>query len=155
MLQVIIHNPGGEGGISNDLQWVMICNFESILICGGGGGTLLADCRSMIMPRILRKNSTAFIGRSRGCHWHAPPSTGSNSFIFTYAFAKKCPHQRSAPPPMARRPPMGNPGSATGIHVMGDDLQSSCFSFWRQGAHLICQVHPLHHTANADVSEID
>ena len=28
-----------------------------------------------------------------------PPPTGSISFIFTYIFAKKCTHQRLAPPP--------------------------------------------------------
>ena len=42
----------------------------------------------------------------------SPPPTGSNSFVFAFIFAKKHPHQRSVPPP-ARRPPMGNPGSAT------------------------------------------
>ena len=43
-----------------------------------------------------------------------PPPPGSNSFIFTYVFAKKCPRWRSVPPPTARHPTsMGNPGSAT------------------------------------------
>ena len=43
----------------------------------------------------------------------ADPPMGSNSFIFTCIFAKKRPRWRSASPPMARRPPTGNPGSAT------------------------------------------
>ena len=40
------------------------------------------------------------------------PPTGSISFVFAYVFAKKCTHRRLAPP-MGRRPPTGNPGSAT------------------------------------------
>ena len=45
-----------------------------------------------------------------------PPPTGSNSLVFAYVFAKKCPCRRLAPAPMAQcpPPPMGNPGSATG-----------------------------------------
>ena len=34
-----------------------------------------------------------------------PPPMGSNSFVFAYVFTKKCPHQRSVPPTMARHPP--------------------------------------------------
>ena len=41
-------------------------------------------------------------GGSAGAH----PPTGSNSFVFAYIFAKKCPHQRLVPP-TARRPPNG------------------------------------------------
>ena len=36
---------------------------------------------------------------------HPPPSTGSNSFIFAYVFAKKCPRRRSAPPQRLSVPP--------------------------------------------------
>ena len=41
------------------------------------------------------------------------PPTGSNSFVFTYVFTEKHPHQRLAPPQWLGTPPMGNPGSAT------------------------------------------
>ena len=34
----------------------------------------------------------------------APP-TGSNSFVFAYVFAKKCPHRRLAPPKWLGAPP--------------------------------------------------
>ena len=52
-----------------------------------------------------------------GCmHWRiqggaagARPPTGSISFIFPYVLAEKCTRQRLVPPPM------GNPGSATGM----------------------------------------
>ena len=37
-----------------------------------------------------------FIGGSRGHHRLAPPSTGHNSFVFVYVFAKKHPYQRLA-----------------------------------------------------------
>ena len=49
------------------------------------------------------------------------PPTGSNSFVFAYVFAKKHPHQRSAPPNGSVPPPMGNPGSATeygNMHIL-------------------------------------
>ena len=39
-----------------------------------------------------------------------PPPMGSNSFVFTFIFAKKHPNRRSVPPPTT-----GNPGSATGM----------------------------------------
>ena len=55
-------------------------------------------------------------GRSGGAPlMHAPP-TGSIPFIFAYVFAKKCMHQRLAPPTVWH-PPMGNPGSATKIRT--------------------------------------
>ena len=40
-----------------------------------------------------------------GATARAPPPTGSISFVFAYVFAKKCMHQRLAPPPTGRRPP--------------------------------------------------
>ena len=43
------------------------------------------------------------------------PPTGSNSFIFAYIFAEKCPHRRLVSPQWLSVPPQtGNPGSATG-----------------------------------------
>ena len=58
---------------------------------------------------------TALVDPGRGACWHAPsPATGSNSFIFAYVFAKIARVGGRRPsPPMAGRPPTGNPGSAT------------------------------------------
>ena len=39
-----------------------------------------------------------FIGGSKGGAAGAPPPTGSNSFVFAYVFAKKCPCRRLVPP---------------------------------------------------------
>ena len=49
--------------------------------------------------RVRYRNFTFGIGGSRGggCRMHAHP-TGSNSFIFAYIFAKKCPCRGSMPP---------------------------------------------------------
>ena len=65
---------------------------------------------------IKRRRLHALADPGEGCVPAHAPQTGSNSFVFTYVFAKKCPRQRSAPP-TARRPPppTGNPGSATGM----------------------------------------
>ena len=60
------------------------------------------------------------IGGSRGAlpACAPPPPNRNNFFVFTYVFAKKCTHRRSAPPTGWRPPPTGNPGSAT------DDVKS-------------------------------
>ena len=77
-------------------------------------------------------------------HWwiqgrrrHAPPPTGSNSFVFTYVFAKsahiggQCPPNSSAPPP-----PMGNPGSTT-------DNRSPWARYWVDGLQFGEHIIPL------------
>ena len=46
------------------------------------------------------------IGRSRGGVPSACPPMGPNSFIFTYIFTEKCPHQRSTPPSNRCMPPL-------------------------------------------------
>ena len=49
-------------------------------------------------PKCYFTMYSCVIGESRGVPPARPPPTGSNSFIFAYVFAKKCPHRRSAPP---------------------------------------------------------
>ena len=60
-------------------------------------------------PQVIQlKMFMNTIGRSRGGHCrHAspPPPPGSNSFVFTYIFAKKHPHQRLASPQRLGVPP--------------------------------------------------
>ena len=53
----------------------------------------------------------------------ARPPMGPNSFIFAYIFTKKCPRQRSTPPPNGcHAPPTGNPGSATEMYAKTKEL---------------------------------
>ena len=57
---------------------------------------ILTACHQMM-------NTLADLGGA--CPVHAPPM-GPNSFIFAYIFTKKCPHQRSMPPPNGCMPPL-------------------------------------------------
>ena len=51
---------------------------------------------------------------------------GSNSFVFTHIFAKKVPMSEVGSPPTARRPPTGNPGSAS-LVTLDDHVTLSIF----------------------------
>ena len=53
---------------------------------------------------MLHKPGTIALVDPGGAAGASPP-TGSNSFIFAYVFAKKCPHRRSALPPNGSAPP--------------------------------------------------
>ena len=53
-----------------------------------------------------------YIGRSRGCAGHMPPY-GTQFFCFHIHFCQK------APMSGVHTPPMGNPGSTTGLHRIG------------------------------------
>ena len=63
----------------------------------------LIGCLSLMQAKIIGGSTYKIFRRT--------PPTGSNSFIFTYIFTKKHPRQRSTPPKMGPRPPMGNPRS--------------------------------------------
>ena len=57
-----------------------------------------------------------------------PPPIGSNSFVFTYVFAKKCPHRRLVLPNSSAPPPTGNSGSAT-VNISNDSYQVNTIQY--------------------------
>ena len=82
-------------------------------------------------PRALAYLHTKFSGARY-------PSTGPNSFVFTYIFTKQCPHQRSTPPPKTGpHPPRRNPGSAPALgHLCMGNSHSNLLALGQLGVDL-------------------
>ena len=97
-----------------------LCEIIKILQTSFLSNVCRSDWRSILVQDI--NYFTMIHWRIQGAPPACTPTTGSNSFIFTYIFAEKHPRRRSAPlqwlgtPP----PPTGNPGSAIVIIILMD-----------------------------------